>query len=163
MANEVFKTMLEVSEEETLHELTGWRPPLFAYCLFESKVWKINRDGTRKRGHGLFTMNLEGRPEQKDKFYYYCRKGYRPIHYGNFPSHNDSNMSRSQKAKLYSGPGGENPWDDMKAAIVNYMNKERSNSQLEIEKKGLEAKLEAARKEIESMKGAKKGQASQHG
>lgn len=156
-----FKTMCEVLNQDTLDELRGWKEPQHAYILFETLVRKLTPDGA-VLGHSLFTMNVEERPEQEHKVYYYIRKGYRPIHMANFPEVNDPNPQRAAKARLHLGPEKINPWREMERIIKIQMGKDGQHTELIKEKKGLEAKLEEARAELAALKGAKKGGKSEN-
>ena len=151
----VFKTMIDVSEESRKH-LAGWREPRHAYILFEKVEYQIQPDYTYKRGTGLFTFNVEARAEhQAWKLADYQKKGFRVIHYGNFPKLDDKSPQRAARARLYSGPNQKNPWDALEADVLRAMagnpdvaqklkDREAEVEALKAERDALEAKLQAA-------------------
>lgn len=147
-----FATMGKVLETETLDQLKGWRPPNHAYILFEMPCNHAIGAGEFRRGFTLCTMNLENRPEQQERFYYLTRKGARPLHYGNFPSHNDADPRRAQKARMHTGPDHNNPWDDMARLVRSQMARDAGQVGLKEVNAGLEAKLAEARAELEGLK-----------
>lgn len=149
-----FPTMSEVINNDTLDELRGWKEPQGAYVLFESRVRALSAEGAVLR-NSLFTLRCEDKPEVVDKIYYYTRKGYRPIHYANFPEANDPNPARAQKVKLHMGSDQLNPWHQLKRVLNNLMNKDGQHTSLVKEKKGLEDKLAEARAEIALIKKGK--------
>lgn len=104
---------------ETRKQLVAWKRPSFAYVLFEKKEWHIKEGGYKTIGHGLMTLNVEGRPEQAHQIDIYLNKGYRIIDYGNFPKLDDTSPSRAARARLYSHGAGINPWDSLEAHIKN--------------------------------------------
>lgn len=121
----LFKTKVPIAElkPETLIYLKGWRPPRGAYVLFEKRQVHLLANATYRLGTGLMTLNLEARPEQESKLNYYVfKKKFRIIDYGNFPKLNDPDPIRAQKARMYSGANGANPWDAMEQTILGLMN-----------------------------------------
>lgn len=128
--------------EETLRDLTGWTPPSHAYVMFEKKEWVMGQDQKRRRTWSIGLINVENRPEQIGKLQYYVvQKGYRLIDWGNFPKLNDADTKRARKARLYSGPNGENPWDALEASCRSYS---EMNPNWREEKSALEEKLKIA-------------------
>jgi hypothetical protein len=157
-APEVYKTMASV-KPETIQYLTGWRKPNYAYILFEKRQFHLSGTGTIREGTGLMTLNVQHRPEQSSKLFYYtgASKRYKIIDYGNFPKINDNNPERAKLARLHSGPNGKNPWDALESQVKFLMEsgiEQDKVKKLEIEKAGLEAKLAQAlakdKKEIKS-------------
>ena len=138
----VFETMVKDLQPDTVKKLTGWRPPRDAYVLFEARVFHVKPGGAYEPGFDLLTLNVEARPEQQDKLAYYVKdKGYRIIHYGNFPRLDDPRAGRRAQAKLYSGKNGSNPWDELALECNRYMKLvEGSRSELA----GIQAKLAEA-------------------
>jgi hypothetical protein len=120
---QIFQTRVPPTSEETLKYLKGFRPPNHAYILFEKQEFKIVGDGEYEYGTGLFTLNVEHRPEQQTKIDQYLRKGFKVLHYDNFPGVHQKSSVRMAKAKLYSGESQQNPWEELdvflKASIEN--------------------------------------------
>ena len=151
----VFRTMLEV-DDETKGYLTGWREPRTAYVLLEKIEYKIQPDYSVVQGKGLMTYNVENRADHHGwKLREYQKKGFRIIHYANFPKLNDNNSARAKKARLYSGDSGKNPWDALEQELLTLMSgnpdvaqklKDREDDlkRALAEKSTLEAKLQAA-------------------
>jgi len=155
LAKEPFKTMAKVVEEETLNLLKGWTEPRHAYVLMEMPCMHAMPGGDFKRGYTLTIMNVEHRPEQIERFYYLTRKGARPIHFGNFPTHTDQNPERAKKAKYHTGPSGVSPWEELARVVRSQLSRDSGNVDLKEKTVGLEAKLAEARAELAAMK--KKG------
>ena len=152
LQKESFQTMAKVIEKETIDQLRGWKPPTHAYILFEMPCMYGVGAGEFRKGFTLCTMNLENRPEQKERFYYHTRKGARPIHFGNFPRHDDADPRRAQKARMHTGPDHVNPWDDMARLVKAQMARDGGQVGLKEANAGLEAKLAEARAELENLK-----------
>lgn len=112
---------------EEISPLLGWKPPKWAYILFEAKeihlrtiekdkegnvVFEESEDKQKKVpaslgprvGVGLFCFNVMNRPDIGQKITQYMRKGFKIIDWGNFPKEG------SKLARLHSGPSGKNPW-----------------------------------------------------
>ena len=152
-----FQTMAKVVEPETMNQLKGWSEPRHAYILLEMPCFHALPGGDFKRGYTLTTMNVENRPEQIERFYYLTRKGARPLHFGNFPTHNDPNPERAKKAKYHTGPSGISPWQELAKVVRSQITRDSGNTDLREKAIGLEAKLAEARAELSAMK--KKGSA----
>lgn len=116
---QVFETRVKPTSEETYRYLKGYRPPRTAYVLFEKQEFKvIGGDGEIEYGTGLFTLNVEHRPEQIAKINQYLGKGFKVLHYDNFPGVHHTNSVRMAKAKLYSqGENQKNPWEELQAHL----------------------------------------------
>jgi len=155
MKKEPFATMVEVPDS-VKDLLRGWRPPVeTAYILFQSRVYNIS---TEEWQDSTFTLNVDGRPEQTEKLQYYCMvKGYKIIHYGNFPKANHPNPRIAAKARMHTGSDNVNPWDVLEAACKQYMGVEQSRNARESEllKKLEEAEKKAAMLAANVTKGAK--------
>lgn len=152
LAKEPFKTMAKVIEQETIDQLKGWKEPSHAYILFEMPCMHALQGGDFKRGFTLTTMNVEWRPEQVERFYFLVRKGARPLHYGNFPSHNDANAERAKRARMHTGPSGVSPWDELARVVKSQLYKDEGGVTLKEKAVGLEAKLAEARAELAALK-----------
>lgn len=159
--SDIYRTKIPLHElkPETLTYLKGWKRPTFAYVLFEKREIHLGRDMQYRMGTGLFTLTLENRPEQESKLNYYVfKKRFRIIDYGNFPRLNDPNPMRADKARMYSGHKGANPWDAMEQAILGMMgsnpNWREEKARYEEETRGLKAKIAALEAQ---MKGANNG------
>lgn len=142
LEQEPFKTMVE-PDAEVLNDLRGWKPPRgTAYVLYESRHYFLRQE---RWGKGLFTFNVEARPEQVEKHYYFTRKGYKVLHYGNFPKANDENPERAQKAVMYSGKDKINPWTQLenilKSSINGEVEKNREVKELQRKVQEYEAKM----------------------
>lgn len=134
--------------EECKLLLKGWRRPAHAYVLMETRERQIQPDGSLVAGVGLFTFNVEHRPDQAHKIEMYESKGYKVIDYGNFPAYNDANPSRAKLAKMHTGPDGINPWDEL-AKICN--RKLKSEEVQAAKVRGIQAKLDEANKKLEAL------------
>lgn len=149
---EPFKTMAEVSHPDTLNALTGWREPSYAYILFEMPALHNSGNGAFRAGAKICVLSVENRPEREHTFYYYIRKGGRPIHYANFPTANDLKTKRQALHKMHNGPDGINPYDEM-ARLAEQTIQRREGVEKRISQVvGLEAKLELAREENRRLK-----------
>jgi len=113
----VFKTQVPPTRDETLTYLRGFRPPSTAYVLFEKQEIKVLGDGVRDFGTGLFTLNVEHRPEQITKVNQYLGKGFKVLHYDNFPGIHKTDSVAMRKARLYGGENQKNPWEELKASL----------------------------------------------
>lgn len=117
--SKLFETMIEPTYDDTKVALTGWVPPRGAYILFETTEVKYSLDGSKRIGHGLFTLNVDNRPMQAAKMQHYLKKGFKVLHYGNFPSLSDPNTA--DKARLHSEGGKRPHWDILKSEVNHYM------------------------------------------
>lgn len=139
----IFKPLigLDKLQPETLSYLKDWRPPNWAYVLFEKVEYRLGQDMSFRKGTGLMTLNVEARPEQESKLYYYVhKKKFRIIHWGNFPKFDDRIKSRADRATMYSGGSGVNPWDMLENVCKDLMN---SNSNWKAEKEALLARVQS--------------------
>lgn len=114
-----FVTMIEPTYDETKTKLNGWVPPRGAFVLFETTEVKYSLDGSKRIGHDLFTLNVDNRPMQAAKLQHYLKKGFKILHYGNFPSLSDPNTA--DKARLHSEGGKRPHWDILKSEVNHYM------------------------------------------
>lgn len=145
LTKDVFPTMVAIPETvQTL--LRGWKPPNeMAYILFQTKVYEIGAEEWRD---STFTLNVDGRPEQLEKLNYYCLvKGYKIIHYGNFPKANHPNPRIAAKARMHTGSDNINPWDQLESACKQFMGIEANRTARENE---LLKRLEEAEKRAAS-------------
>ncbi len=117
----VFETMVKPSHPEIVAALTNYKPPRGAYILLEQPVLHVVSEGERKWGMGLVTYNAESRAEIMGWVENTLSKGGRVLHYGNFPSLQDKRPSRIEKAMLYGGSKGANPWDVLARALDTKM------------------------------------------
>lgn len=117
----VFKTMVPVTHPDIVKALTGWRQPRTAYILMECPQLNIIGEGQREWGMGLVTYNAESRAEIMGWVENTLSKGGRVLHYDNFPKLNDSKSSRVEKALLYGGGKGANPWDILARQLDTHM------------------------------------------
>lgn len=142
LQKEPFQTMVPVSDS-VKDLLRGWKPPVdTAYILFQSKCYEISKEEWRD---STFTLNVDGRPEQYEKVtYYVLNKGFKIIHYGNFPKANHPNPRIAQKAKIHTGPDQVNPWDVLESMCKRYMGIEQARSVEISELKQRVEKAEAA-------------------
>lgn len=147
LKKEPFKTMVKPTHEETVDALRGWVEPRGAYVLFERKKYLIQQDTSIRVGWGIKTLWLEDRPEQSEKIRYYQSKGYKIIHYAKFPSLNDENPKRRERALMYSQGTGINPWDEIKKLCEREIRGDSELraklAQVETEKRALEVKFQA--------------------
>lgn len=152
MKQEVYKTIVQ-PKEETVKYLTGWKRPVHAFILFETKEWHISNDGEKRQGTGLMTLNAESRPEIYHHVDMYIQKGFRILDYGNFPKFSDKNPARAAKAHHYSQGAGINPWDNLekfvKQKMASEINWDERASNYENEISVLKKKLEEERKKLE--------------
>lgn len=126
---EPFKTMIAPTNKETIDALRDWQEPATAYVLLERKGKNIVGVNRAEQSYSLMTLDLWGRPMQPHKLQYYVtQKGYKILHYGKFPKHNDPNPVFARAVKLHQGPDGRNPWDDMANNIQKYMNPMRESA-----------------------------------
>ncbi len=119
--------MVKPDKAETVDHLKGWSPPVGAYVLLEAHVTHVYGQGDSEPGTRLMTLNVENRPEQVEKIIYYHNKGFKPIHYGNFPK------LGSEKATRYSRGGKGNPWGALERQLLRFMdngNAQRENEEL---------------------------------
>lgn len=147
-ADPIFETMGPASDETKL-QLKGWRPPNFAYVLLETREVDLRRPRGQRLTHGLCIMNVENRPEQIEKLYFYKRKGYRVLHYGNFPKLMTATGKRLTLLKAHMGPNGINPWDSLENVVLQELRSDKDHFLIREELRGTQAKLEQARKELE--------------
>ena len=113
------ETRVAPEYDETKKALLEWRPPRFAYILFETREWDIKEN---RRKHGLMTLNVENRPDVGHKLHQYViGKKYKIIHYANFPKANDKNPTRAKLTSLHGGANGENPWDILESEVKTMM------------------------------------------
>lgn len=140
-----FETTVPPDHEETIDHLRGWIPPLRnAYILWEAHVIHTRDEGVFERGTRLLTMDVEYQPEQMDVIQYYLAKGYKILHYGNFPMFNDQDQERARKAVMYSQGKGKSPWDELKGFLNRAMSRgsvERDNVKLKAERDALQARI----------------------
>ena len=165
MGKDPFETSVPPDSEETIDHLRGWIPPLRnAYILWEAHVIHTRDEGVFERGTRLLTMDVEYQPEQMDVIQYYLAKGYKILHYGNFPMFNDPDQERARKAVMYSQGKGKSPWDELKAFLDRAMRRgsvERDNVKLKGERDALLAKVaEYERKEAAKAAKSQKDDAS---
>jgi hypothetical protein len=179
---EPFKTNVAPMHEDTVNALKGWRPPADggAYILFEKKQWNLTGEGSGEWGGGLMTLSVEARPEQTSKIDEYTTypKNFRVLHWGNFPKLNDPNPERAKKARIYSGPNGSNPWDQLERHLFSKI-KDREVQSAEVQGKisamseeialkdkqvnDLEGRIEAMKRELEEAKAKDKEKAEKKG
>lgn len=145
MKKEIYKTIVQ-PKPETLTYLEGWKRPVYAYILFETKEWHILHDGEKRLGTGLMTLNAESRPEIEHHLDIYLKKGFRILDYGNFPKFNDKDPRRAAKAMHYSQGRGINPWDGLEKAVKQKMASEISWSERANE---YESEINALRRKLE--------------
>lgn len=141
--------------------LETWREPRFAYVLFETKVRNFSKDSSGNFPseptiqRSTMTLNVESRPDVGAKLNYYLRKGYKIIHWGNFPKTNDAIPSRAQMVRLHSGAKGENPWDSLAQELAALSR--QTNHDWQNEKSALEDKLAKALAAVEKQKKKESG------
>jgi primosomal protein N'' len=152
MQQKIYETAVQ-PKEETIQYLTGWSPPKGAYVLFETREWHLKSDGVRELGTGLMTLNAESRADIAHQVDFYLNKGFRILHYGNFPKFNDQNPARAAKAQHYSQGAGVNPWDALEKYVrmkmeadVNWK-AEKATMQLELDALKQKLAAELAKKE----------------
>jgi len=152
LAKPPFETMVSVSDE-VKNELRGWKPPKDrAYILFQSKNYEYSRE---RWYEALFTLDVDGRPEQASRVdYYVMQKGYRIIHYGNFPKPNHPNPAIAKKAQMHIGSDMVNPWDDLENHVKRYMGIEAKQTAKET---ALLEQLKAAQEKNEALTKSAKG------
>lgn len=145
----IFATRVDVISDEAKDDLKGWREPNYAYVLFESRVFDVKREAWVG---GLFTLNVDGRPEVGQKLQQYKRKGYRIIHWGRFPTSNHPNPAVQAKVLLYrGGPDKRNPWDELESDLLNEINggdvqlMQKKMADLEARAQAAEAKAKPAK------------------
>jgi hypothetical protein len=144
LKKEPFKTLFPPDFDETSEHLKGWVEPTYAYVLFEARGRRVVGEGDFEVCTRLFTMNVEARPEQSEKVQYYLNKGFKIIHYGNFPTFSDPNPQRAQMAILHSKGSGSNMWHELKKFLDLHMkqgNAQAENIKLKAEKDALEQKI----------------------
>lgn len=180
LQKEPFKTMIDPDMAETLDHLRGWIPPLKnAYVLWEAHVIHTRDEGVFERGTRLLTMDVEYQPEQFDQINHYLGKGFKILHYANFPRFNDHDQERARKAVMYSQGKGKSPWDELQVTLERQMRRgvgEREALKLRQENDALkamvakyqnqieaEAKPEKSEKLEKAGKGGKPGFAGQEG
>lgn len=134
-----FETMLAPIQAEAIEELRGWKPPNGAYVLFERPYYDVKSESIR---YCLSTWNVHHRPDQIGKIQFFISKGFRPIHYGKFPSASSPSIAVQNRVKLYSGEGA-NPWSVLAHELDKQMQR-RDVNKLESENSDLKAKLAAA-------------------
>lgn len=155
---DVYRTRVPLEElkPETLNYLKGWKRPNYAYVLFETRKWHLGKDMGLTPGTGLFTLNVEARPEQEQKLnFYVLKKRFRIIDWGNFPKLNDPNPNRAARARMYSGHKNANPWDSLENAILGFMqtnpNWKEEKAKFEDKERGLLAKVAAAEARLKAL------------
>lgn len=119
----VFKTKIE-PKESTKKELENWREPKHAYILFETRVndqRKIDGVWVENKTTGIMAFNVQNRPDVGNKINFYIGKGYRIIHYGNFPTANSPRAEVQKHVRLHTGPDGRNPWDVLANTVEQAM------------------------------------------
>jgi len=141
---EVFETIVQ-PKQETLQYLTNWKPPQHAYILFETREWHLKHEGERVQGTGLMTLNAESRPEIAHQIEIYLSKGFRLLHYGNFPKFSHKNPQRASKALHYSQGAGLNPWDALEKYIQQKM---QSDIGWESERTAMENELNVLKQKL---------------
>lgn len=115
LKKEPFETMIRVNEPEVLDELRGWKPPNHAYVLFKRRMYDVKEERVRWT---LATLNVDTRPEQMPRIEFYVfKKGFKVIHWGNFPRADSNNIQHQQKVKLYSEGKGINKWALLEAQL----------------------------------------------
>lgn len=143
MAKEPFKTIVPPLNEETLNKLRGWREPNRAYILLERKYKEMTDESIH---WDIMEINVESRPTSgTNKLKHYVMgKGWRVIHYGNFPKLNDTNPQRARLARIHIDPEtGQSAWDALEKDVLAYMqNHDPGKQQARID--DLEQKLAAA-------------------
>jgi hypothetical protein len=108
VGREPFKTKVESTHSEVLADLRGWVQPNKAYVLMEKREYDLV---ARVWRFGLFTLDVDGRPEQVEKIQYYQReKAAKILHYANFPSFNSPNGEIVKKAIAYGGEKRRDVW-----------------------------------------------------
>ena len=142
------KTMIEPTFEQTKEKLKGHRPPPFAYVLFETNEINNMATGDKVLDHGLFTLRVDQRPDIGGKLDQYLAKGFKILHYDNFPKMNDDNPARAQMAKIHSKPGGRSAWDILEAKTKRLMNLDPN---WEANKIKLEEALNAKDQEVKAL------------
>lgn len=142
------KTMIEPTYEETKEKLKDHRPPPYAYILFETNEIAFSSNGDRKLDHGLFTLRVDQRPAIGPKVDQYLQKGFKILHYDNFPKLNDNNPARAQMARQHSRPGGGTDWDALEARVKRLMNLDPN---WEANKAKLEQSLQAKDQELKAL------------
>lgn len=143
LKKEPFPTMLTPKNEAAIDQLRGWKPPSGAYILFETKEYHLKHDGTGVWTGGIFTYTaVESSPDQKVVLLReYQKKGWRIIHYANFPKLNDPIAERAKRAKLYSNEKGQNPWDTLEVDVQQLMRENPDVAEeLKVTKQALSAK-----------------------
>ena len=148
--------------------LAEWKPPKHAFVLFEKREFDLDHNYNHTQRTGLFTLNVEHRPEQQDKLFYYTgpMKKFRVIGYGNFPKLNEGPERRRKQAKLYSDKDGTNPWDILEDRVKYFLKLDpdaevklqaaiSENENLKSDKKALEDRLAEITKELEAKTNAK--------
>lgn len=142
--SEVFETIVQ-PKPETIQYLTNWKQPSHAYILFETKEWHLQHEGERVLGTGLMTLNAESRPEIAHQIELYLGKGFRILHYGNFPKFGHKNPQRAAKALHYSQGAGLNPWDALEKFIMQKM---QSDLGWETERTAMENELNVLKQKL---------------
>lgn len=162
-----YEPLVEV-KPKTKELLKEWRPPKHAYILFEKREFNLDHQHNYTPQTGLMTLNVEHRPEQESKLFYYTgpMKKFRVIGYGNFPKLNEGPERRRKQAKLYSDKDGTNPWDILEDRVRYFLNLDpdadlklkalsSENTTLKSDKETLEKRLEEVTKQLEAKTNAK--------
>jgi hypothetical protein len=148
----VFETMVKPSHPEVVAALTNFKPPREAYVLMEQPLLHIVSEGERKWGRGLVTFSAESRPEILGWVENTIAKGGRVIHYGNFPRLDDRRPSRVEKALLYGGKTGGNPWENLARTLDTKM---ASDTGLQDKVLEQQAELDALKAKLAALEAAK--------
>jgi hypothetical protein len=160
------KTMIEPTYEETKEKLKSHNPPPFAYVLMETNEIACSSNGDRKLDHGLFTLRVDQRPDIAPKIDQYLKKGFKILHYANFPKLNDENPKRAELAKLHSKPGGGTAWNYLESHVKRVMtydpNWADSKSKLEQSLAAKDQELKALQDRVIQMQSKKVADGSLH-
>lgn len=102
-----------------VEELKQFREPRFAYILFETKQFRISGNGERTPFKSLAIMNVSGKPEVIHRVRYLLGKGFRILHYANFP---EFGGAQDKVARLHSTKSGHNAWNILKGELHRELN-----------------------------------------
>lgn len=117
-----FETM-QKPRPETLKQLENWKEPKGAYVLFEVPKANIDGKGMKELTYGLYILPVEHRPQQWHKLNDIINsKNARVLHYGNFPTADDTKPGRAHQWRLHSDGRGTSHYDVMKRHVQNAMN-----------------------------------------
>lgn len=130
LAKEPFKTMVAPDYPSTIDELRDWAPPPHACVVLEMKGRNVVARGRFVPATRLLVLNVEHRPEQKEKVSYYVQKGAKVLGYYNFPTFEDPSTERAAKVRMHSSGKGKHPWKNLAAFLNQQMRKDQANAQL---------------------------------